>query len=321
MTEIAAILIGRNEGQRLITCLRSVRSLTRVVYVDSGSSDGSVDAARAAGAEVVELDMTQPFTAARARNAGIEALRKHHDQEFVQFVDGDCEMQPGWIEAAVDFLRSHPKAAAVSGRLRERHPEASIYNRLCDREWDTPVGQARVCGGIVMMRMAALEEVGGFNPALIAGEEPEMCVRMRAKGWEVWRIAEEMALHDAAMTRFSQFWKRTKRNGHAWAEGAAMHGAPPERLGTAAVRRAFIWGAALPLMTLFLALAVSPWALLLLLAYPAQIVRMALRDGGGRVAWEQAILLTAGKFAEAQGALGFHTRRLIGQRAALIEYR
>jgi GT2 family glycosyltransferase len=323
MPDIAAIAIGRNEGDRLRLCLASLAAAGagRIVYVDSGSTDGSRVMARDLGVEVVELDMSKPFTAARARNAGIAALKQGNVPDLVQFVDGDCELRPDWIATAAAFLADHPKVAVACGRRRERFPENSVYNRLCDREWDTPVGPAKACGGDALMRMAALEAVGGYDPALIAGEEPEMCVRLRAQGWEIWRLDAEMTLHDAAMTRFRQFWKRSERGGHAYAEGAAMHGAPPERHGVAGLRRILAWGAVLPLLVLLGAVFVTPWALLGLLAYPAQVARMALRDGGSRVAWTQAALLTVGKFAEAQGALGYAARRLAGRRSGLIEYK
>lgn len=319
---LAAVLIGRNEGARLVRALASLQGAAgRVVYVDSGSTDGSLAAAGAAGAEVVELDLSRPFTAARARNAGIEALRAQGARpDFIQFMDGDCELQPGWLATARSFLETHPQAAVACGRRRERFPEASVYNRLCDAEWDTPVGRAKACGGDALIRTTALDEVGGYNPALIAGEEPEMCVRLRAKGWEVWRLDAEMTLHDAAMTRFSQWWKRTRRGGHAAAEGMALHGRPPERHGVAQVRRALVWGLALPLVTLALALTASPGALLLLFAYPAQILRLA-RRGGGRTAWEQALFLMLGKFAEVAGVLEFGLRQLADRPAGLIEYK
>ena len=115
-------------------------------------------------------------------------------------------------------------ARAFVHRVRERHPDASPYNKLCDIEWNTPVGDAKSCGGDAMMRVSAFRQVGGFDAGVIAGEEPELCVRLRANGWTLERINAEMTLHDAAMTRFSQFWKRAKRAGHAYAEGAAVHG-------------------------------------------------------------------------------------------------
>lgn len=191
---IAAVVIGRNEGERLIRCLRSLQGqVQQLIYVDSGSTDGSAAAARDLGAEVVDLDLSRPFTAARARNAGLAALSS--GIELVQFADGDCELDPGWIGAAADFMQTHPRAAAVCGRRRERFPEASVYNRLCDAEWNTPVGEATACGGDAMMRVAAVYTAGGYREGLIAGEEPELCLRLRRAGWQVWRLDAEMTLH------------------------------------------------------------------------------------------------------------------------------
>lgn len=321
LTATAAVIIGRNEGERLIRCLASVRSQADpVIYVDSGSTDGSVAAAREAGAEVVDLDLSRPFTAARARNAGLAALGDRVP-DYVQFIDGDCELQPDWLSAARAFLEDRPTAAIAAGRLRERHPEASVYNRLCDDEWDTSIGQTRACGGIFLGRHRALAEIGGFREDLIAGEEPEMCVRLRAKGWEIWRLAEEMALHDAAMTRFGQWWTRARRAGHAAAEGAALHGHPPEYHGVAEIRRALIWGVGLPVAVLVLALW-TLWAWALLLAYPAQVARLALREGPGlRFSWEKAFFMTLGKFPEALGVLRYAWGQLTRRPSRLIEHK
>ncbi|MDO5706470.1 MAG: glycosyltransferase, partial [Paracoccus sp. (in: a-proteobacteria)] len=300
----------------LIRALAAVRDLSPVVYVDSGSTDGSIAAAEAAGAIVVRLDTSQGFTAARARNAGFAALGPN-PPEFVQFIDGDCELQPEWAGKAADFLRSHPRVAAVCGRRRERFPDASVYNRLCDLEWDTPVGETTACGGDAMYRAEAFAAVDGFDPSLIAGEEPELCQRLRRAGWKIWRLDAEMTLHDAAMTRFAQFWQRARRGGHAAAEGAQMHGHGPDRLGVGQTRRALIWGFAIPAAILLWALTLSPWFLLLLLIYPAQVARLAARGQG----WEWALFTTLGKFPEALGVLQYHWGRLTQRRQGLIEYK
>lgn len=323
MSQIAAIAIGRNEGDRLVACLATLRAdpaVTRIIYVDSGSTDGSIAAAEQAGAEVVELDTTIPFTAARARNAGIDTL-KDTPPELVQFIDGDCLLDPAWIATARGFLADHPKVAVVCGRRRERFPEASVYNRLCDAEWDTPVGEAMACGGDALMRWAALMDVQGYNPGLIAGEEPEMCLRMRRTGWQVWRLDAEMTLHDAAMTRFGQFWVRMRRGGFAAAEGVAMYGRGPEKHGVGQARKAVAWGIALPLLILLGVVIFGVGALWALTIYPVQIVRLALRYGGDRTAWEKAAFLTVGKFAEAKGVLEYLWRRLRAGEARLIEYK
>lgn len=220
VTRCGAVMIGRNEGARLDACLKSVPAQVDVaVYVDSGSHDDSVARALRRGIEVVTLDGGDGFTAARARNAGLARLvERWPDLEFVQFVDGDCELARGWVAAGLAVLEARPDAAVVCGRRRERYPAVSVYNGLCDREWDTPIGIAESSGGDALVRVAAFRAVGGFAPELIAGEEPDLCRRLRDAGWTVHRIDHEMTLHDAAMTRFGQWWQRNRRSGYAVAE-------------------------------------------------------------------------------------------------------
>lgn len=311
--KIDAVVIGRNEGARLLACLASLQGRARrVVYVDSGSTDGSLTAAAAQGAQGVALDMTQPFTAARARNSGWQALAGD-PPEFVLFLDGDTQLQPGFLEAARAGFSAHPAAVVICGRRREVAPDVSVYNRLIDREWDTPIGLARACGGDALIRHAALAQVGGFDPTLIAGEEPDLCWRLRAHGGEVWRIAADMTLHDANLTRWAQWAKRSQRAGHAFAEGWAQHGF--DHWGRETLR-ALIWGAGLPLV-IVAALLVNP-ALAggLALIYPLQALRL-MRQGG--MAW--AAVTLASKFAEARGVLGYALDRLRGKKRGLIEYK
>ena len=328
---IGVVVIGRNEGERLERCLRSLHSqVGATVYVDSGSTDGSVALARALGAMVCELDMARPFTAARARNAGAAALRSSGGAfELFQFVDGDCEVASGWIDAASAFLAHRPDVVAVCGRRRERFPERSIYNRLCDLEWNTPIGEAKACGGDVLMRRAAFERAGGFREELIAGEEPELCLRLRAAGGVIWRLDEEMTLHDAGMTRLSQWWKRSMRGGYAFAEGASLHGAPPERHWVRETRSAWLWGVALPVALLLGSLWQPAWLAGFLL-YPLQVARLYVRSklpgpaegkGQSAIRLARAFFLVLGKFSEAAGALKFAAGRLTGTRSRLIEYK
>lgn len=317
--DIGAVVIGRNEGQRLIDCLTSIQGqVGRVVYVDSGSTDGSQEAARDLGAEVVTLDTTIPFTAARARNAGLAHLTgSGAAPALVQFVDGDCVLDPDWVPTARAFLDAHPEVAVVCGRRRERYPDASVYNRLIDGEWDTPVGEAAACGGDALMRTAQLAQVGGFNPDLIAGEEPELCLRLRQAGWRIWRLDAEMTLHDAAITSVWQWWRRTKRAGHAYAEGAALHGQGPERYKVYETRRRVMRGLVLPLVTLVMLFVWWPAGVALLLIWPALILRLWRRYGD----LSMALAMTFCTVAEAQGVLSYHWRRLTGGRTRLIEYK
>ncbi len=328
MSELGIVVIGRNEGERLRTCLASVRGRgAAVVYVDSGSTDGSVALARTFGAEVVELDLSIPFTAARARNAGLERLLAlHADVQFVQFVDGDCELAPGWLDSAVKELHARPGTAVVFGRLRERHPEASVYNRLCDLEWNlAPTGEVAACGGIALMRAAALQQVGAFDPGVLAGEEPELCLRLRRAGWKVLRIAGDMGWHDAAMTRAGQWWKRAVRCGFAYAQGANRHGRGPERHYVRECCRAAVWGGVVPAVAVLLAWPTGGWSLLAGLYYPlaaARAYRGQRRRGvAPGLAAPYGVSCALARFPEFLGVCKYALDRLRRRPVRLIEYK
>jgi len=366
---VGFVAIGRNEGERLRRCLLSIpRSTGRTVYVDSGSVDGSIELARRLGAEVVELDASVPFTAARARNAGIaqlleaprgdaarsvardDASNSHpfgcstpsgvpqrlavvrsgsrrlaaapagDPVEFVLVLDGDCELVPGFVEAALRVMIEETRTAVVCGRRRERHREFSIYNALCDMEWNTPVGDAEACGGDALVRVAAFREVGGYEGSIIAGEEPELCLRLRRHGFGVRRIDCDMTLHDAAMTRFSEWWRRAVRAGHAYAELYALH-----RHWGREVRSMVFYAFVVPVIAVAAAPATSGLSLALFAAHALLYLRVARhrRRAGDRRrdAALYALFCVIAKFAHLAGALRYAMNRLFRRRAAIIEYK
>ncbi len=316
------MIIGRNEGLRLITCLDSLAGvMPRVVYVDSASTDNSVAEAKKRRAHVVSLDMSYAFTAARARNTGFDSITSLFPNiKFVQFVDGDCEVLSGWIQLGMFFLENNPHVAVVSGVLKERFPEQSIYNFLCDDEWKTSAGEIKYCGGNALMRADAFKAIGGFLPNLIAGEEPELCVRLRQSGWKIWHLDESMMLHDANITSFFQWWKRTTRAGYAYAEGALLHGAAPEFHWVAESRRAWIWGFILPVLIFIMCFLNLKLCSLMILLYPLQVTRLALKSNKPKN-WQKAFFLVLGKFAEMIGQFKFFKQKYFNEEIHLIEYK
>jgi len=321
---VGAVVIGRNEGERLRVCLRSLVDRVEVlVYVDSGSTDHSLKIAESFGVGVVNLDVDMPFTAARARNEGLFALIKvNPDLMYVQFIDGDCEVVDSWLDQAVQMLSDDERLAIVCGRRKERYPEKSVYNRLCDIEWDTPVGEANACGGDALIRISALLQVGGYDPSLIAGEEPEMCLRLLREGFKIERIDADMTWHDADMTHFSQWWKRAMRSGHADAEGAWLHGDSPERYSVRAVRRNWIFGGVVP--ALILMAIVWPAMSLFMFIYPLQIWRIyhhsyLYRSSADRRLF--ALFCVLSYLPVMFGQLKFHLNRIAGVKSRIIEYK
>ena len=322
-SELGIVVIGRNEGDRLKQCISSLPSETPVVYVDSGSRDGSPQWVRAQRISVVDLDMRVGFTAARARNLGFDRLQEiAPDIEYVQFLDGDCELISSWPRAAIAFLKSDAKVGAVFGRRRERYPHQSIYNWLCDLEWNTPVGVSKAFGGDVLLRLAAFKAVGGYRDYVVAGEDPELALRLRAAHWKLFRMDAEMTLHDAAITRFDQWWWRNVRSGYAFALGAALHGAPPERHWVWESRRAWIWGVIIPFVCIIAGILFGTVGLLTWLIYPFQVFRQALRTQGSfRDRLVIAFFQMLARFPESWGQIKYLFDRTLNRRARIIEYK
>jgi GT2 family glycosyltransferase len=329
-SDIAVVVIGRNEGARLDLSLRSTAGL-RAVYVDSGSSDGSVQRAKAAGVEVIELDSAEGFTAARGRNAGLERLIADLSIVYIQMLDGDCTLDPDWIARGAAALDADPGLGGVFGIRREARPEASIYAWLFDVEWTVQPGPAQLFGGDVLLRAEAVRQTGLYRPDMIAGEDHDYAVRLRAVGWRLLCLATPMTTHDAATTRFRGWWRRSIRAGHAFAELSHLHRHSPQHDFTRSRFRILLWGAAVPfaaLAGLLLALTVDRWWIVLsvaaLLLVAAQLVRVALRTSRrhppGR-AFALALFLGVGKYAEMAGLIRFHIGRRCGRLSRLIEYK
>ncbi len=326
--KVGAVVIGRNEGERLRECLVSIiPQVDHVVYVDSGSDDGSIALAKSLGVEVVELDTALPFTAARARNVGWKHLLElFGDLQFVQFVDGDCVLKSSWISHACEELDMRPEIAVISGHVREEWPKRNCYHRLAAMEWDTPVGLVRYCGGIALMRLSALVQIGGFKDSLIAGEEPELCVRLRQSGWSILKIDAEMASHDINISSFRQWWRRVVRSGYAYAEGASLHGASIERHWVKECRSIWLWGIIIPLIGLLLAWPTKGVSLVvvvgLYLLLFAKIVGSRFTNFGDsfRDAVLYAFFCIICKWPQAIGMLKFMMGRFKGRRVSLIEY-
>ena len=277
--QLGVVIIGRNEGERLRRCLGSLlcKSIA-LVYVDSGSSDDSVAYAESLGVDTVSLDKAISFSAARARNEGFFFLCGSNPAvEYIQFIDGDCELADGWIDTAVAFLENYPEYAIACGRIRERFPDSTVYNLLCNIEWNTPGGDIDACGGVFLVRRAAFERVGGFNAAVVAGEESELCYRLRQFGNRIYRLDHEMALHDADMTTFSQWFKRTKRTGHAYAQGYFLQRGDRQGFSVKQSAKIWLWSLLFPFAVVVTSFAIDPRCLWLATIYVFRLARIAIR--------------------------------------------
>ena len=325
MDDLGVVVIGRNEGQRLKECLQAVLRQTRqVVYADSASTDGSLALAQALGVKTIAVE---GVGAARAQNAGLAYLRQLYPAlEWVQFVDGDCELTPGWLAQARLILLAQPETAVLYGRQRERFPEASIYHRLFELEWSQPpAGETTAYTGTMLVRLAALQQVGNFDAALPVSHDTEFCLRLRRAGWKIWLAPGEMAVHDGRITRWGQWWRRNRRAGYGYAQVGWLYRQPPECYWQRENLSIWFWAGLLPAAAVGLARLNRGLSLLLLLGYPWLVWRIYRRQRqqgwAAQPAWLYAGACLLGKFPQWLGQLDFHYRRLFKQAHHLIEYK
>jgi acetyltransferase-like isoleucine patch superfamily enzyme/glycosyltransferase involved in cell wall biosynthesis len=329
ITDVSVVIIGRNEGSRLARCLTSVQAadwngLTyELIYVDSKSTDGSADKAASIGATTLVLDDSSPC-AAKARNIGW----RHACGEFILFLDGDTELHPGFVRSALKTLEDG-RLCAAWGHRRELHPEQTLYNRVLDLDWVYPVGRTLYFGGDVLVRRAALAQVDGFDPSLKAGEEPEMCARLRAAGWEIEHIDVPMTRHDLAISTLRAYWLRAYRSGIAYAEVAERMRLRGDVLWQKESHRDFQHGVLFMLAPFIfvMALWLRPWlaAVLLTLGF-AYIARTASRckwkaPGQTMLCWQYAVHVHFQKIPALLGQLKWRKAHQAKTEIGLVDYK
>ncbi len=326
---VGAVVIGRNEGERLVRALRAVVPMVRaVVYADSGSSDASPQRAAELGVRVVVIE--KPYTAAKGRQAGLEELlRLAPEVEHVQFIDGDCVLREGWLEAGCALMVRDPRVGAISGRRREEHPEATIYNAMVDVDWNARPGAFDYPGGDSLCRAAALRQIGGWATDLISGEDPDLGFRLRDAGWSVQRLGDEMTLHDINMRSFGAYWRRAVRAGYGFLEVGWRHRRGTGRWWLGRVRSAVVYAVVLPAVLLGALASTWPYAwmagvlagLLYARLFWALWRRCRAMGVPPRVAGAYALANMACKWATLEGAARYLLAAARGRREAIIEYK
>ena len=327
---LSVVVIGRNEGTRLSACLRSISAVNQipepieVIYIDSNSTDGTPAMAAELSAKVIVLDGGR-MSAARARNTGWRAA----SAPFILFLDGDTTLDPDFVRTAMQEFHD-PEVAVVWGERREIRPGTSIYNRVLDLDWIAPAGLSAFCGGDSLMRRAMLERTGGFNPDLIAGEEPDLCRRMRGLGAKILHIAAPMTKHDLAIHHLSQYWRRAVRTGFAYAEISSRYRDTPDPLWSAESRGNFLRGSlyvGAGIVACGVSFGLRSWAPLLILAVAAVavVIRTAILARWKSRSWATLLLFAVHSHIQhipiLQGQILYFLSHRRGRRQELIEYK
>ncbi len=300
--QVSIVVIGRNEGAHVARAIRSARREAQgaglraeVLYVDSGSTDGSPMLAIAAGARTHVLPRTTS-NAAKARNRGAELARGR----WVHFVDGDMTLCPRWLGTAVERAE-RAGLDALGGRIVERLQGASLWSRAFGLDWCADGHRTGSLGGAALWKRSSFLRLGGFDEELEVGEDPDLYRRALAEGLRVETLARDMVLHELGLRDVRDWWRRAVAVGRS----AAIVGTRFQD------RRLMLQRFAFPLLVAVAvtgALLVDPRLLVLpLTACLALLLRRFLLDRRSGMtqgnAWLHAVHVYAVKFPQLLGAL------------------
>ncbi len=204
MPVISIIIPTLREEQFLERTLENLKSVTlphEIIITDGGSTDRTLDIARAHGAKTTVWKEPRRQTFGEAKNAGAALATG----EFLVFIDADVlipEPQKFFEEMLAAFAKS-PKLAGMTVPLLP-WPENRSWT---DAFFSAPLNWFYVIsnnvfhsgnssGEFQMMRADAFKQVGGFGEHLAAGEDNEMFRRLAAHGrtMSYWRLCVRHSL-------------------------------------------------------------------------------------------------------------------------------
>lgn len=195
-----------------------------VVLADSGSRDATVEIGRRAGATVVQLaDVGE-----RCCGAGAQLAFQQVRTDFFCLIDGDMELAPGFLDAAIAVLRAHPHIAGVGGQVTERNLSSQEFRIKAAAMEGEPHRRAglidRLDGGGVY-RTSAIREIGFFcDRNLHSFEEFDLAARLSAAGWQLMRIDAPSVYHDGHSGGYSLIGRRL-RSGYLDGAGEVLRAA------------------------------------------------------------------------------------------------
>ncbi len=228
---VSVVVKALNEGRHIYRALASALDAVaevggEVILADSGSTDETI--AQAARLPVRIVQLADP----RERRCGIgpELGWRHAQGEYVYLMDGDMVLEPGFLSPALAFLARHPEVAGVGGRVIERSLASIEYRererRAREDETHRRPGPVDRLDGGGLYRRVAIAEVGHLSDRnLHSYEELDLALRLRARGWRLWRLPLDATTHTGHTEPALRLLWRRWRSGYAWGCGELLRAA------------------------------------------------------------------------------------------------
>ncbi len=213
---ISVVVVNYNGGPLLLRCLEALqasRPTPEVILCDNASQDGSLAAARRAFPEMKILAFERNLGFAMAVNRGLAAARGR----WLVVLNPDCLVEPDTLATLSRVMAEHPRAGLAGCRILDpdgreqrgsrRHlPRlgSGLAKALGRRGIDlhqmplpaAPQPVEAISGACMMVRRAALDEVGGLDEDyFLHCEDLDWCKRFHDAGWEVLFVPQASVVH------------------------------------------------------------------------------------------------------------------------------
>jgi len=212
--------VARNEERNIARCIESIERCTKdlgdveILLVDSCSSDRTVSISKGYAVNIVGLKETWQLSPAAGRFTGVN----NTSGKYILIIDGDMELQDGWIEAGLDFMNRELQVAAVMGRQYDVYDLSQSPQFRRPASWPKDKNKAQLIDyvwGSSIFRRSALLHSGNFQPFLRAEEEAEISQRLRNKGYKLYFIPYDSIYHHCAPDQtFSEMVRRCRQRLH-----------------------------------------------------------------------------------------------------------
>lgn len=224
---VSVVVIGRNEEKHLEACFRSIFNMNyphnklEIIYVDTDSRDKSVDIAKQFNVKIAEEQSDFP-SPGLARNRGIREAQ----YEIIHFIDGDMTVDRNYLKNAIPTLQKN-NIACVIGDISERYSDRSFLAKVLNYPWrkrKKGIVDAPGAGGTFLKSI--LQEIGGYNPLILKGQETELGFRIRQKGYQIYKIENKMGTHDYGINNIHSLMKHSYTMGKSYGKILTL---PPQQ--------------------------------------------------------------------------------------------
>jgi glycosyltransferase involved in cell wall biosynthesis len=225
---VSVVIKALNEEKRIETAVKSALMAVgevggEVILADSCSSDRTVELAAQHPITIVQL----AHPSERCCGAGPQMGYQHANGEFVYILDGDMKMLPGFLGAAVAFMRAHPDVVGVAGLVVEMNTQSLEYIARMERaSGHMQPGEVDRLDMGGLYRREAVVRAGYFSDRnLHSYEEFDLAVRLRAQGGRLWRLDQASVQHHGHDAPPYQLLKRRWQSKYICGLGELVRGA------------------------------------------------------------------------------------------------